>query len=54
MEYTYLELKNAVINALANFRSSRLRELSSNEYFEDVIDEIESEMGITITRFWEN
>ena len=56
MAYTYLEMKNAVINALANFYSSRLRELSNmdKDMFDDIIEELEKDMDITIKRFWED
>lgn len=54
MELTYIELKDSIINALANFYSSRLRELSLDDRFEDVIKELEGIMEITINRFWEN
>ena len=52
---TYLEMKDAVINALANFYSSRLRELANMDrrWFDDIIEELEAEMDITIKRFWE-
>lgn len=55
MTYTYYEMKNAVINALANFYSSRLRELAQmdKEMFNDIIEEIEKDMDISINRFWE-
>lgn len=53
---TYLEMKDAVINALANFYSSRLRELEQKdqEIFNDIIAELEKDMDITIKRFWED
>ena len=54
MEYTYLELKHSIVNALSNFYSSRLRELSQDGRFEEIIKELETEMDITIKRFWEN
>ena len=52
---TYLEMKDSVIYSLANFYSSRLRELEQmdKEMFNDIIKELEKEMNITIKRFWE-
>lgn len=52
---TYLEMKDAVINALANMDYERLNHLKQMDgrWFEDIIEEIESEMEITIKRTWE-
>ena len=52
---TYFEMKDSVINSLANFYSSRLRELEQmdKEMFNDIIEELEKEMNIIIKRFWE-
>jgi len=52
---TYIEMKQAVINAYANFYSSRLRELEQMDkgMFDDIIKELEDVMGITLKRFWE-
>lgn len=52
---TYIEMKQAVINAYANFNSSRLRELEQMDkgMFDDIIKELEDVMGITLKRFWE-
>ena len=55
MNITRTEMKQAVINAFANFYSSRLRELEQidKEMFDDIIKELENEVGITFKRFWE-
>lgn len=45
---TYLEMKDAVIMALANKNNKRARELylQDAEQFKDIIDEIDSEVGM--------
>ena len=53
---TYLEMRSSIIYALANFYSSRLRELEKRdkETFDDIIKGLEEEMEITLERFWED
>ena len=53
---TYLEMREAIINAYANFYSSRLIELRQRdkETFDDIIKELEEEMEIKLERFWED
>jgi len=53
---SYTEMKNAVVNAIATFRSSKLREIASQNpaQFEEIIEDIELEIGVPhIVRFWE-
>jgi hypothetical protein len=45
-EMTYTELKDAVIRAIGNKDTDRLVQLSTNALYDDVVDDIESEMGI--------
>ena len=50
--YTYLEMKESIIFALANYdyqRLSRLRIMDHNE-FDEVIKNLEKEMGIDLSK----